>query len=182
MPHYWYLHQILIFILHIGLHLKTSIPCHKFTELVVDLVDDLVDVGRKLLLAVLQLFGVLLLPLRQLNNFDGQPVPENKQKTFWRKHKFHFERELSQLEEPRYFLVTRLPLPRTRWVRSTFSSLCPLPSNQCWPKISATSIFFRECWESNPGRWVRRKSALCTSVLCSPHLPGCFYGSTRYQP
>ena len=82
MPHYWYLHQILIFILHIGLHLKTSIPCHKFTELVVDLVDDLVDVGRKLLLAVLQLFGVLLLPLRQLNNFDGQPVPENKQKIF----------------------------------------------------------------------------------------------------
>ena len=44
----------------------------------VDLVDDLPDVGQELLLADLQLFGVLLLPLRQLGNFDRHLIPENK--------------------------------------------------------------------------------------------------------
>ena len=54
-----------------------------------------------------------------------------------------------------YFFSTCLPLAGTRWVRSSFSSHCPLSSNQRHWLTSATSIIFPvnifgECWESNP--------------------------------
>ena len=55
-----------------------------------------------------------------------------------------------------YFCSTGLPLTRTRWVWSTFSSHCTLSSNQRWWLTSATLIIFllkkfQECWKSNPG-------------------------------
>ena len=46
---------------------------------------------------------------------------------------------------------TWLALSSTKWVRSTFSSLCPLSSNQRCQTTSGTSKnFFQECQESNP--------------------------------
>ena len=68
------------------------------------------------------------------------------------------------------FCNTGSPLARTRWVRSKFSSCCPLSSNQRHRLTTASLIIFRlkkfwECWESNLELLVRSKYA--TSVLCS---------------
>ena len=54
------------------------------------------------------------------------------------------------------FLQQFLPLPSTKWVRSTFSSHCPLSSKQSSWSTTATlkKKFknFRENWEYNPGQ------------------------------
>ena len=56
-----------------------------------------------------------------------------------------------------YFCSTSLSLASTKWVRSTFSSHCPLSSKPCHRLTPATSTifspeFFWQCWESNPGQ------------------------------
>ena len=67
----------------------------------------------------------------------------------------------------------------TRWARSTFSSRCPLSSNQSHWLTSATSIIFseekfREHWESNPG-------LLDEKHLCAMHLPPFFFNFVRVR-
>ena len=72
------------------------------------------------------------------------------------------------------FCSTDLPLGRTRWVWSTFSSHCPLLSYQRWWLTSATlTIFPRKDFVKAENRtrscWVRSKYA--TSLLSSPPPP-----------
>ena len=69
------------------------------------------------------------------------------------------------------FCSTGLPLARTRWVRSTLSSHCPLTSDQVHWFTSATAIIFPlkkivNAGIQSQGCWVRSKYA--TSVQCSP--------------
>ena len=60
---------------------------------------------------------------------------------------------------------TRLPLASTRWVQSTFSSLCPLFSNQCHRWILARSkIFWGNAKNRTRGPSVRSKND--ASVPC----------------
>ena len=66
------------------------------------------------------------------------------------------------------FCSTCLPLARTR---STFSSHCPLSSNQCRWLTSAISVifplkFFWECRESNP--WLMGEKQLCNLCAMQP--------------
>ena len=71
------------------------------------------------------------------------------------------------------FCSTGLPLARTRWVRSTFSSHCPHYSNQTqWLTSATLKIFplkkFGNARNRTRGCWVRSKNA--TSELCNPPL------------
>ena len=63
------------------------------------------------------------------------------------------------------FLRTTLPLCRTRWVWSTFSSHCPLSSNQGrWKTLAALIIFF--LWK-NSGLLGVKPRAAGWEVICS---------------
>ena len=73
-----------------------------------------------------------------------------------------------------FFCRTGLPLARTRWVWSTFSSHCQLSSKQCRWLTSATWILFLLNFWGNAGIWTRGcwvRSKNTTSVLCSPLAP-----------
>ena len=99
---------------------------------------------------------------------------KNKLKIGIRESKYFMRADISDLISVKFFLMQRkklpwfvrsqnrsfygtgLPLARTRWVRSTFSSHCPLSSNQRYCLTSVTLIlfplkFFWDCWESNLG-------------------------------
>ena len=81
--------------------------------------------------------------------------------------------ERGQQVSPNFFFRrTGLPVARTRWVQSTFSSHCQLSSNQCRWLTPATSIIFYlrkflGILRIEPGAGLVR-SKYATSVLCSP--------------
>ena len=71
------------------------------------------------------------------------------------------------------FFSTSLPLVSTWWVWSTFTSQCPLSSNQLYWLTIVTLIifplkFFWQCWESN--LWLLGENQIC--YLCAKLLPG----------
>ena len=78
-----------------------------------------------------------------------------------------FDSKYSKLPAVAFF-STSFPLASIRWVQSTFSSLCPLPSDQ-WRRtknLSNIKIIFWEHREANLDCWVR--SPLCYTA---PPLP-----------
>ena len=77
---------------------------------------------------------------------------------------------------PCCFCSTRVPLASTEWVRLTFSSLCPLHSNQPL-SINPNNIdkfrrkFFRNAWNRNPGLLgEKQKCNLCAMQPPNPSL------------
>ena len=75
-------------------------------------------------------------------------------------------------------LLYHQPLASTRRVRSTFSSHCPLSSNQRHWLTSSMSVIFSsefccECWESHPGQ-LGPEASMLTIVLCCPSLANFF--------
>ena len=64
------------------------------------------------------------------------------------------------------FVQQQLPLASTRWIRSTFSSLCLLSSNQC--RLSNIEIHFLECRESNLGPLGEKQKCYLYAVQPSP--------------
>ena len=81
--------------------------------------------------------------------------------------KTHSDEELSKT-----FWSTGFPLARTRWVYSTISSHCPIPTKQhCW-LTSATLIIYLCKYFGNAGNqagdWMRSKYD--TTVLASPFI------------
>ena len=87
-----------------------------------------------------------------------------------------FQLYLGSIRCEHYVFSTGLPLATTRWVRATFSSHCPLSSNQCCWLTSALSIifplkFFGNAVNQTWGCWVRSKysTSLCYAAPPRKH-------------